>query len=60
MRKNYRAYLQGCHILAYLQAVVFTAIAYISEFADILAFTKARIQGAKHCLKENFPPGDFL
>lgn len=49
MRRNYRAYLQGCHISAYLQAVVFTSTAGISEFEDILAFPKPQIQAAKYC-----------
>lgn len=54
MRRNYKAYVQECHILASLQAVAFTSIAHISEFSDILAFTKPRIQAAKYCLKQ-FP-----
>lgn len=57
MRRNYGTYLQGCHISPYLQAVVFTSTAYISEFENILAFTKPEIHGAKYCLKDNFPLG---
>ena len=60
MRRNYGTYLQRGHISAYLQAVVFTSTAQISEFEDFLAFTKPEIHAAKYCLKENFPLGYFL
>lgn len=50
MRRNYGAYLQGCHILAYLRAMVFTSTPGISEFEDILTFPKPQMQAAKYCL----------